>query len=437
MSDLVASKRKQSKAAPYGYKRHKLTTSVVKPRLRDAMHFVRTMQRIRSVSGEKESAEIYAKWPLLRDYELALSRLRVSDTVNASNSTYTGLIRHIGYVMGWPVDADEWSAAARFGRGGDGDDDDDSSDDESSTDKAEARPREQKKRRQIPRSSRELGQRADRELIDIVNHASKQPLVSKLHRYTKWLVMYLHERGWLPLDAQVPLWSEDGATVRTWADFVCYDTNWSASSGGGGNDASDNNNADLSSDGPLILIELKTGYAYGYETPLTYQSAYRGSTLDGSECYEHSAHNQHQLQLGWMHSRLSAALPSSLLPLRGAVLRVNSLHGVYEPRFLDTCVQHYFATRYRRLNATTNSGAVSALATGTELKPAGDESASTSTSSSVSVVSAAQAMMVADAARKLAALPPPNLLGVIRKKRALGATLNSRAALRKRRLEMM
>jgi hypothetical protein len=133
--------------------------------------------------------------------------------------------------------------------------------------------------------------------------------------------MYLYQRQWLPLEAQVPLWSADQTTVCTWADILCYD---------------------LQRPGRLMLIELKTGYTRHYTDVL--------SIVSGRVA--HTAYNLHQMQLGWMQARLASVCKRypAIEGVDGYVLRINSEEGIPAPFPLDAYARDYFAGVYEQLN---------------------------------------------------------------------------------------
>jgi hypothetical protein len=98
-----------------------------------------------------------------------------------------------------------------------------------------------------------------------------------------------------------------------------------------------------------VILELKTGYAFRYDALLT----------TGGKLLEHTAHNQHQMQLGWMHWRLSALTKTEV---DAYVVRVNSDEGVPRPCPLEDFPRDYFASTYSILNsaALVDSGAQAA-----------------------------------------------------------------------------
>ncbi len=264
---------------------------------RAAQLFARTMRRARANPGTDEARELFGAHPLLVEYEKLAARLHETHRINSDSWGASGLLRHLGLLLGWPVTDAEWKAVVASGN---------------------TMPREREKGERA-RSNKELGKRADREIIATIND-QVAPLASSLHRYSKWFFMYLYQRRWLPLDAQLPLWSADQRTVRTWADVVCYSLE----------------------ERRLVLIELKTGYAYHYTDVLT---------LGGGGPIEHTAYNQHQMQLGWMHARLTELAGTE--EIDAYVVRVNSEEGIPRPHPLDDLARDYFANSYPLLNSAT------------------------------------------------------------------------------------
>lgn len=279
----------------YGYRSH--LPPPARPILSNhAQTFARTMRRVRSDPAGPEAQLLFEKHPLLVAYERLATQLRETHRINEGNWSASGLLRHLGLLLRWPTTDAEWRDAYASGS-------------------TVAREREKGER---ARSNKELGQRADREVIAVINDRVP-PLASSLHNYSKWFFMYLFQRRWLPLDAQLPLWSADNRTVRTWADVVCYDLRAQR----------------------LVLIELKTGYAYHYDDLLT---------IGASGPLAHTARNQHQMQLGWMHARLCELTATENID--AYVVRVNTEEGVPEPHALDEAARAYFATTYKLVNST-------------------------------------------------------------------------------------
>ncbi len=265
-----------------------------------AVKFARTMARVRRNDATPEATALFEQHPLLHAYAKLSAELKATHARNRGSASASGLIKHLGQLMNWPVTGEQWDEARRLGQ---------------------VLPQSRMKRERA-RSNTELGKRADQEITAVINDFVS-PLAKSLHRYTKWFFMYLYQRQWMPLDAQLPLWSEDNATVFTWADVVCYDLTRPG--------------------GALVLIELKTGYTYRYFQPLT---ANPYATI------VHTPYNQHQMQLGWMQWRLaSLAATKGIEVVDGYVLRVNSVEGVPSPYALDEQPRQYFATVYKQLNS--------------------------------------------------------------------------------------
>lgn len=260
-----------------------------------AIEFARLGSRLRLWPDSEDTRAMLQKHPLLGVYFELAAELRAADKLNEANKTFSGLLPHLGRLFDWPITETDWAEAKAEGRivmSGGG---------------------------ERARSNTDLGVRADDEVIKVIKN---EPLLSKeLHRYTRWVFMYLYQRQWLPIDAQLPLWSDDKRTVRTWADIVCFDLVHNR----------------------LVVVELKTGYAYNYDA---LQS--RSRVL---EAVPDTAHNRHQMQLGWMCAQLSKAAAARQLPVTGFVVRVNSLDCIPAPFELENDAREYFTRTYQRLNS--------------------------------------------------------------------------------------
>lgn len=274
---------------------------------RKASGFARTMSRVLKNPQGAEAKRLFKKHSVLERYAAFAERLRAEHYRKKADGTDGGLIAHIGKLMDWPVSDADWARERARGRTW-----------------AAARTR---KRGERARSNKELGVRADDEIKATIR--GERVLAAKTHRYTKWFLMYLYQRQWLPCDAQLPLWpaaDESDTTVCTWADVLCYDLVQRR----------------------FVLIELKTGYAFRYHGAL--ESAAE-ATRDGK--LPDSSYHRHQMQLGWMYKQLRAELDKageSATALDAYVLRVNSLEGVPQPFRLDEWARHYFSKTYDELN---------------------------------------------------------------------------------------
>jgi len=163
------------------------------------------------------------------------------------------------------------------------------------------------------RSSCAVGKLVDEQLGKLT--AGKP--VGNAHRYTRWVATNLTQRRWLPLACQVPLWADK---TRTWADMIVYDVGAEC----------------------FVLIELKTGYDYDYDTV-------REPFDENVQELQRTARNEHHLQLGWMHSiMLRTGHP---LPLRSVVLRVSSKNGVAKPMPLQSLVALVYQLKFDDLPA--------------------------------------------------------------------------------------
>lgn len=271
---------------PYGYKSHDPGKKITH---RQAVKFARTMSRIQK--GGKERRQLFEEHPVLERYENLAKFLRHQHEQKKRDGADSGLIAHIGKLMDWPVRRDEWGRYLW---------------------------NQTKQKGERPRSNQDLGVRADEEIRKIIR--GDRVLARDTHRYTKWFLMYMYERGWLPCDSQLPIWPPgEDTTVSTWADVLCYDIN----------------------EKRFVLIELKTGYAFRYREALT--------LVDGR--MDDSPYNRHQMQLGWMHYQLDRILKDiSPNPLQSFVIRVNSADGVPEPFPLDEIVRKYFFDVYDTLD---------------------------------------------------------------------------------------
>jgi len=303
MSEKMESSEKTS-----GYKfRSHLTDSDDETAVRGAIEqrkataFARTMSRVVKNPDGIEAKRLFKKHTVLERYVALAERLRAEHYRKKADGADGGVIAHIGKVMGWPVSDADWAAERARGLSW-------------SLVRSAARGR--------ARSNKELGVRADDEIKATIR--GERVLASKTHRYTKWFLMYLYQRQWLACDAQLPLWpANDDTTVCTWADVLCYDVRAHC----------------------FVLVELKTGYAFNYQTPLASAAAAHGGRLPDS------AYNRHQMQLGWMYRQLVRELATlGDTPLRAYVVRVNSLDGVPEPFPLDDWSRHYFSSAYDALN---------------------------------------------------------------------------------------
>jgi len=267
-----------------------------------ALRFARTMSRALAKPGGAEARRLFGAHAVLERYGALAVRLREAHRAKKADGADGGLIAHVGKLMGWPVSDGDWAAERARGR-------------------TWAAVSRQRRRGERARSSARLGVRADDEIKAIIR--GERVLARTTHRYTKWFLMYLYQRQWLACDAQVPLWpAGDDTTVCTWADVLCYDLRHRR----------------------FVLIELKTGYAFQYHTPLRNVLAARDRLPD-------SPYNRHQMQLGWMHAQLARELATiGQAPLDAYVLRVNSLDGVPAPFALDDWARAYFGGVYDRLN---------------------------------------------------------------------------------------
>lgn len=255
----------------------------------DALSFCSTMSRLREAPDSSEAKWWREKHPLLERYATEVHDVLHRADAARSSGQPQGLIRHIKKIMGWPSDASEWEAAREDRR---------------------VLPWHHGTGATTMRKNR--GIRADTDVLRAVTE--KRGVTKDYSLHSKYFMMYLYQRQWLPIDSQLPLWSVDGALVQTRADSICYD---------------------VKNPGTFILVEMKTGYAEGYRCEVTTLHKY----------FPHTPYHEHQLQLGWMHWRLQTYL-KDIGTLRGFVVRVNSDSGVPAPFELAREVREYFAKRY-------------------------------------------------------------------------------------------
>jgi hypothetical protein len=298
MSEKPTSDDKAPKSG-YGYKSHfdslsrEEAPAIDGPvKFEKALMFYTTISRVRAEPTSDESRALYAAHPLVKRYDEEV-RTKLNDEDRARNTGQpSGLIRHIKRIMGWPVGEDEW---------------------EDVRDEGLVAYRESEGKG--TRASKNRGIRADTDLARAVTDLHTAAKDYTL--YSKFFMMYLYQRQWLPLEEQLPLWSTDGALIRTCGDTLCYD---------------------LSKPGRFILIERKTGYTEGYQSQVTH--------IDS--CFSHTPDNEHQLQLGWMQWRLESYLRPIGAKLAACVIRVSIEKGVPRPFGLRLPFHTYFRTRYAR-----------------------------------------------------------------------------------------
>ena len=231
------------------------------------------------------SDAFFAKHPALDAFRKWMRSVDAQDAIKSRDRTASGLLNHLAELQQWPVTREE-------------------------IEEATAQKLHKKGR---ARSNRENGCRVDDELVKLAR--GRKLKASAAYRYTKWVVTYLAQRGWIACGAQVPLWISNN-TVRTWADLIVYDTR----------------------EKRIILIELKTGYDNYYDREL---SRYNPGTM----LVRDTARTRHQFQLGWMANRLRQELPESVR-IDACVLRVSSDEGVRAPEWLIDEIKVYYEVVY-------------------------------------------------------------------------------------------
>ena len=287
----------------YGYHSHlqprkRNQPKQIGPRNQGPIFASRAAKLVNMAPKDRAAHPLVLKYPLLARYFELAAALEREHVLNNANHSFSGVHRHLGRLFGWPVTEDEW--------------------DEARSSFETVRVENKSLRGQ---SSTYVGERADNELQRII----KGELVpaKATHKLTKWMMLYLYERQWLPVGAQVPLWSEDGRSVCTWIDIVCYD---------------------LNTPGRLVLIEQKTGYKDNYEAM---------RTVLGAHGFIDSHYNRHQLQLGWMHSRFAPRAKEYGLSVESLVVRVDGTSGIQEPLPLDAKTLAFYETDYVNMNTWT------------------------------------------------------------------------------------
>ena len=278
-------------------------------RYAEALKFARHFHLARNEGVE---SALFVQYPELLGYLEREAALLAYDEQHKKTRSWHGLLRHLEIICRWTNGTHE----------------EDPSSESMKLHTQEAKHRRDR-RHYRARSTKSLGERVDEEIGKIVNGTRLH--ANKTYRYTKWLLMYLYERQWMPLSSQLPLWLDDN-TVRTSIDIVCFDISRRV----------------------FLIVELKTGYAFNYfferarpalfvETEKVFEST-MVSPNDPSAVLQ-TSYSQHQMQLGWMQWRLEKELVG-VAPVDGYVVRVNSRNGVSAPFVLEEFAKEFFRTIY-------------------------------------------------------------------------------------------
>ena len=292
------------RASGYKYRSH-LSKRTRKPvvgqvalTLKDAKTFASMASALRTMEPDELAAHaLIVEHPALGRYFSLAAELRAEDVRNAANASFSGVHRHLGRLFNWPVTEEEWETAFEERR---------------------VLPKQPHAVRGL--SSTHTGQRADGEVLRVIS--GEDVLVKDMHKLTKWILMYMFERRWLPLDGQLPLWSKDGRSVRTWVDISYYNLETRR----------------------VGVMELKTGYRFEYE---------HVRTTGGAHGFRDSDYNRHQLQLGWMHACLLPRATAVQIELEAVLVRINGNDGILEPLALSEEALAFFANVYPSLNSWT------------------------------------------------------------------------------------
>ena len=241
------------------------------------------------VALAESSVESAAAHPLLLDAMRWINESEAMHQVNMQDGTGGGLLEHLRLAWHWATTGAEFGSAYRASRG-------------------------------TPGSSTELGQMVDAEMTALIVGSK---LVQPAHAYTVRLLEFLQQRNWVPLATQVPLWHRSN-TIYTFVDLMAYDVVGKR----------------------LLLLELKTGFDHGYDTPI------RNSDISTDDVFVDSLHTRHQQQLCWMHVVLEHELKSSSGgKLASCILRVSEQAGVREPDWSNSELLAFFKYTYIETDA--------------------------------------------------------------------------------------
>lgn len=253
--------------------------------------------------SQSELAEFKVQYPELQRYFELEAELKRTHAIKARKNKYPrGLLSYLSDLLGWSlynhfIQTTETNEMSNI-----------------------PRPVNESHRntaRKANTSSAETGRLVDLEAQLL---SARKPLdTPTMHIYTRWLIQYLYQRGWLLCGTQVPLWDDTGMhQIATRADLICYDIEQNR----------------------YVLIELKTGYDHAYDTEFR-------PRLDDelrADCYM----VRHQYQLGWMHHKLANRLQTAGGKLYSIVLRINQTNGVNAPHELDPDIEHYYANEHQK-----------------------------------------------------------------------------------------
>ncbi len=227
---------------------------------------------------ETDETKFFDENPALTSLNEWLDQCEETHRLNAQNATASGLLAHLRETWSWHTGVVSREFRASLG---------------------------------VPGSCTELGQLIDAQLTALILAAP----VPELHHFTVKLLEFMAKMQWLPVSSQVPLWHRN-QTTYTFVDVLAYDTVNKC----------------------IVLLEIKTGYDHGYETPI-------GAPADDDDLFVDSHRTRHQQQLCWMLVVLRAELPPDV-PVIGCVLRVSDRAGVREPDWSDAAVSGFFESVY-------------------------------------------------------------------------------------------
>lgn len=242
----------------------------------------------RLLAEAENNNEVASEHPLLVPLARWLRQAETAHAANLQDGTASGLLAHLSDTWSWTTNRLAFGTEFRATLG------------------------------QISGSSVEIGQTVDAELGALTLGAK----LTETHVYTCLLLRFLRERNWLPLTTQVPLWHRSNA-IYTFIDLLAYDP----------------------AAKQLVLVELKTGFDYGYDTPLC--DLHR-------ECdvFVDTPRLRHQQQLCWMQVVLQAELApifaslADTTPLRACIVRVSNAAGAREPDWSEQSICDYFTHMY-------------------------------------------------------------------------------------------
>jgi hypothetical protein len=136
--------------------------------------------------------------------------------------------------------------------------------------------------------------------------SSSPQALSEMHTYTRQVLALLERHDWQPIASEVPL-HDPQSDIGTRIDLLAIDCKRQT----------------------IVLIELKTGYADDYRTPIRRRRPMPVLLGNASDTLETRAH----LQLAWMDWLVRERY--GLLRLRSVIIRVNETYGACEPELLQ------------------------------------------------------------------------------------------------------